>query len=110
MRETTKLESLANYILSFIGLFIPVRYFNDLDPKWKTTISIGHIPVGWIMVIIAVVVNLILQPVNIETTQIYYATFTPEGELKIEEPKINQSMGCNIYWRAKGYPCYEIKE
>ncbi len=37
------------------------------------------------------------------------ATFLPEGELKVEEPKINKSMGCNIYWRAKGYPCYDIK-
>lgn len=46
------------------------------------------------------------RPVDIKTTQIYYATFTPEGEIKVEEPKINKSMGCNIYWRAKGYPCY----
>lgn len=46
------------------------------------------------------------KPVNIENTKIYYATFTPEGEIKVEQPKINKSMGCNIYWRAKGYPCY----
>jgi hypothetical protein len=49
------------------------------------------------------------RPLNTETTKIFYATFTPEGELKIENPPINKSMGCNIYWRAKGYPCFDIK-
>ncbi len=49
-----------------------------------------------------------IHPYTIETTEIYYATFTPESELKIEEPQIYKSMGCNIYWRAKGYPCYDI--
>lgn len=47
------------------------------------------------------------RPITIENTKIYYATFTSEGELKIEQPKINKSMGCNTYWRAKGYSCYE---
>jgi len=38
-----------------------------------------------------------------------WRTVSCDGRLKIEDPAVNESMGCNTYWGAKGYPCYEIK-
>ena len=52
-------------LLSVLGLFIPVPNSNykSIFPKskwgWVFTIQIGWIPVGWIMVIIALIVKVI---------------------------------------------------
>ena len=48
------------------------------------------------------------RPLTIETTRIYYAIIE-NGEVRVEKTDPNMSMGCNAYWRIKGFPCYEIK-
>lgn len=75
----------------------------------KINLSVYELWFWRISIIGLIIFNLYLfntRPITIERTTIYYATFTPEGEVKVENPQVNKSMGCNIYWRAKGYPCF----
>lgn len=78
----------------------------------KPSITVYELWVWRISIPLLIIFSLHLyksRPISVENTKIYYATFTPEGELKIESPQINKSMGCSIYWRAKGYPCYDTE-
>jgi len=48
------------------------------------------------------------RPVSIKNTEIYYTTLDNGKVVDIEGPITGKSMGCNIYWRVKGYPCYKL--
>lgn len=50
--------TMKNTIISVIGLFIPA--FKDENGKYCYTIQVGVVPLGWIMIAVAVIVNLIM--------------------------------------------------
>ena len=73
----------------------------EMKEKWLLRISV-------IGLIIFTLYLWQTRPISIETTKIYYAVIE-NGKVKIEKTEPIMSMGCNTYWRIKGYPCYEIK-
>lgn len=48
-------------VLSCLGLFVPVptsgvySYFKGSKYGWVCTITLGYIPIGWVMVVIALI-------------------------------------------------------
>ena len=42
-------------ILALTGLFVPVK--NGFSKQWVCTITIGRIPLGWVIVIISLIVK-----------------------------------------------------
>lgn len=49
------MNKLKQNILSLVGLFIPVKFEENV--KWAFTMQIGLIPLGWIIVIIALIIK-----------------------------------------------------
>lgn len=54
------MQEILRNILSVTGLFIPYRTEWLRGRKgWAFTISVGHIPLGWVMIAVAMVVKYI---------------------------------------------------
>jgi hypothetical protein len=45
----------AKSLLSIVGLFVPMPIYRG--GPWHTSVRVGHVPLGWIMVAIALVVK-----------------------------------------------------
>ena len=51
--------SLKMKLKNIVGLFFPV--WRSESGKYGSTISIGNVPLGWIMVVIAIIVHVIME-------------------------------------------------
>jgi len=56
VEEMLARREIYNSIKAIVGLFIPVKWG---DNRFGFTISIGHIGIGWIMIIVALIIKLI---------------------------------------------------
>lgn len=55
------MQELLRNILSVTGLFIPYRteWLGEERKEWVFTLSVGHVPLGWVMIAVALAVKYI---------------------------------------------------
>lgn len=54
-------EEIKRHTKTLIGLFIPLKWKHEDGDRWGGSFAVSHIPIGLIMIAIAVVVNLIMN-------------------------------------------------